>query len=199
MSFLALKSLTSLGLFLLAGEASAQDRVQPMHEESRQRAPEGAAFVTAFSISDHRGVWITEVFSYPDLTRPQDGVLYPRLFIARRALDNPDGQEQITWATAQDCPTMYGVLQGFVDLTAPRLNLPSLHGVAPAAAIPMPAPSVPTEASTYSVWGYGKQPDGAPAYLSATASAGLLANFVIWADTALATCWQSEQPLPPAR
>ena len=49
--------------------------------------------------------------------------------------------------------------------------------------------------NAYGVSGNGK---AVPPTIENVAS-GLLANFVIWADTALATCWRSEQPLPPAR
>jgi len=51
---------------------------------------------------------------------------------------------------------------------------------------------MPVEGAGYEIWGYGKQADGAPAYVDVSAGNGLLATLVAWADERMTACWTPE-------
>ncbi len=169
----------------------------PRLEDGHRHAPRNAVFHFGFSSSTVAGAWVTEVFSYADQSQTTDGIYFPPAFFARRALDNPAGQEQVQWTTVAACPALSGVIEEFRDYQPPLVSLPP-RGHVPLGGR-MSRRGVPFDASVYSLWSGARQADGAPAHIAVSASVGRLAEVVVWADTALSTCWGAEVPKAPPR
>lgn len=133
-------------------------------------------------------IMTTNVFSR-EIAGP-DGGRSARTFFARRSATGANGARTEAETVLETCPALYAVLVSADQLVAPRFSFPSLVGSPPEGARLRLGPIVPPDASSFTVEGTGRQPDGSSATLKISAHDGPTANFVVWADEEMAACWQ---------
>ena len=165
-------------LVFLATASMTEARADAGHdpvEASMRIGPSGSIFLAGYAV--HRnGDWIVEIY------RPSgDGT---RL-VAVRSLRTPAGREQVRQVDDEACPALRDVASALSDLPSTAIRIPD---ISPRLSF-SPPPAPVADGASYSVWGRGRQPDGAFADVSLRANAGLLADIIQRADESLRPCW----------
>ena len=129
------------------------------------------------------GDWVVEIYARQSQGRGE--------YVLRRSLNTPEGREQATWTTSEDCPVALNVIRSLDDLSLGGLAAAPRLGPAPQPFFMFP-PWKPVNPDTpgYVIWGRGRQPDGALSTFQVTASNGLVAEFIEQAEAALRPCWK---------
>jgi len=169
--------LTSFLLLLATASAleSRADAAQDPVETSMRAGPPGSTFLAGYAVHSN-GDWVVEIY------RPSgDGTG----LVAVRSLRTPAGREQVRLVNDDECPALRDVASALSDLPSTAIRI---AGISPRMPFSPPPPPVPSGAN-YSVWGKGRQPDGAFASVSLQANAGLLAEIIHRADSSLVSCW----------
>jgi hypothetical protein len=110
--------------------------------------------------------------------------------IARRARVI-DGVVEIMWTDTRSCPALSDVIWKMSLLIVPSFDVPGTST--------RPSPSgaggsyIPPR-QRYTIWGYGRQPDDGPAYVTVNAVTGLISDWSREAEIALETCWTYQEP-----
>lgn len=170
---LFLSAVGALGA-LFAPANGSQDPV----EASMRTGPRDARFLAGFAV-EHNGDWVVEIFRLSG-----DGAALH----AVRSLRTPSEREQVTTIDDTGCPALRDVASALSDLPSAAIRIPGISPHLPFSPPPGPSPS----GASYSVWGVGRQADGAFAHVSFKANAGLLANIVQQANDALMPCWSQQ-------
>lgn len=169
--------LTSL-LLLLATASTLESRSaarQDPVEASMRAGPSGSTFLAGYAVHSN-GDWVVEIY------RPSgDGTG----LMAVRSLRTPAGREQVRLVNDDVCPALRDVASALSDLPSTAIRI---SGISPRMSF-SPPPAPVSSGASYSVWGKGRQPDGAFANVSLQANAGLLAEIIHRADDSLTPCW----------
>lgn len=166
--------------FLFVFPAASQDSLVT---SSVRQEPSDGVFVGGYSV-DQSGVWITEFYSRQD-GFPSEAPSY----FARRALSTPAGPEQIRWAASESCPAMKDVLGGLSDLPAVAIRVPGMSVYSSL----LPMAPVTMDGASYTIWGNGRQADGAFVSMTMSSGGGAIARFVEAADRQMADCWKDSR------
>jgi len=130
-----------------------------------------------------------EFYSAADHSAPNDGVRFPRIFLARLTPANAEGS---TWASSADCPAMFGVLEELQRLQAGSYAVTHLYGVPPEGVRRYPRLEVGPDGDSEGVmvWGQGRQPSGEMATISVASSGGVMRSLADFAMSSLEACWR---------
>ena len=165
--------------------AAAQAVAQMTVVDSMTSAPRDLSFEAGYAVMAN-GTWAMEFY-----TRNTEDRLE---WIVRRSLITPNGREQVTWLAEPDCPSVRGVVETLNNFTIGTIRMPDLRP-RPPSYIAWPHPKgPPTEATLYTIWGRGQQPDASFAGYSVSANAGIVAEWAQMAEKTLMPCWTARNP-----
>ncbi|HWQ86016.1 hypothetical protein [Brevundimonas sp.] len=170
-----------VAVFLFGAPAPPQDNLV---SSSVRHEPSDGVFVGGYSV-ERSGLWVTEFYSRQGGGLPGDVPAY----FARRALNTPEGPDQIRWAVSESCPEMKDVLGGLSDLPALAIRVPGISAYSSL----LPTGPMTMDGASYAVWGNGRQADGAFVSMTMSSGGGAIARFVEAADRQMADCWKDSR------
>lgn len=145
--------------------------------------PSDGVLVGGYSV-DRSGVWTTEFYS-----RQGGHTNGAPSYFARRALSTPAGPEHVRWAASESCPAMKDVFGGLNDLPAVAIRVPGMSAYSSL----LPIAPVTIDGASYTIWGNGRQVDGAFVSMTMSSGGGAIARFVEAADRQMADCWKDSR------
>lgn len=117
----------------------------------------------------------------------------PKRWILRRQSGRGEEFSSWTnWADSADCPQIEGVLWSLSRLTVPSFEVEGISARRPPQGVsPL---LLPADGPSFSIWGHGLQPNGAPAFMSLSGLGGELTEWGLLAERELAGCWSEDRP-----
>lgn len=187
-----LSSMISASLLMFAAQSPALQSYRELGEAIQSREiqglehqPANTGFIGGFATPGGTERDVVEFYHYPKA----HGASFP---IARRARETAGGQGEAQWADGRTCPGLYSVMAAQERISPPLFFVPPLTEPAPTS-VPPSAP-ITVHGSLVSVWGYARQADGAPMFMTLSGSSGLIDAWVRWAERQLHDCWSSAEP-----